>query len=62
MPSEPPTARIVMVVIDPAHPRYGQEGQLIDVPEEDADGRAAAFTLVFAPETFTAAQVRLVRE
>ena len=65
MQPEPPPAHIMMVVIDPAHPRADQEGRLLAVPEEDADGRAITFVLLFSGgerETFGPAQVRLVQE
>jgi hypothetical protein len=61
---EPLPAHILMTVIDSKHPRYRQAGRVVDVTGEDEHGRATAFVLAFSDqgrETFTAAQVRLVR-
>jgi hypothetical protein len=54
-----------MVVTDPTHPRYRQEGTLVDVPEEDADGRGIVYVLRFDDGervAFAVAQVYLARK
>ncbi len=64
MQSEPLPARILMMVIDPAHPRFEQKGLIVRIGGEDIDEQITKFTLRFKDRrraTFTAAQVRLVR-
>ncbi len=64
MQPDPLPARILMMVIDPTHPRYRQAAPIVAMPGEDEDGRVTVFELAFADGErvrFGPAQVRMVR-